>query len=193
MQAIPGNLPDDFKNVDILVNNAGLALGRNKVFDNSHADILAMINTNVTGLAIMSQLFTAGMKARSRGHLINISSIAGHDAYPGGSIYNATKAAVNAFSVASRMDLHDTPVRVSNICPGMTETEFTMVRHGGDEAVNDATYKDIVPLVAEDIADLIAYAVTRPLHVQLADVKVYPTNQGSGNGPMARAGPSLGA
>jgi NADP-dependent 3-hydroxy acid dehydrogenase YdfG len=190
--SMPDSLPDEFKEVDILVNNAGLALGRESIDKNSIDDVVTMINTNVTGLIVMTRVFSEGMKARRRGHIVNVSSIAGHDSYPGGSVYNAAKAAVNAFSTAGRYDMVDTPVRVSNVCPGMCKTEFTLVRHNGDESINDSTYADIVPLTPEDIADQITYCLTRPEHVVVADVKIYPTNQGSGNGPVARVGEGLG-
>jgi NADP-dependent 3-hydroxy acid dehydrogenase YdfG len=175
------------------VNNAGLALGKLPADENIVEDVQTVINTNVTATISMSSLFLPAMRARSRGHLINIGSVAGHEAYPGGSVYNASKFAVTAFTYATRMDLVDSPVRVTCISPGMVSTEFSVVRFKGDQAKADATYEDIVAMNAADVADQVCYAATRPAHVQIADIISYATNQGGAAGPVARVGPSLGA
>ena len=191
-QSLQDNHPD-FSEVDILVNNAGLAVGKSGAHEANMSDVQAMIATNVTGLITMSTTFLPQMHERRRGHLINVSSIAAHDMYPGGSTYNATKSAVTAYTYATRMDLVGTPIRVTAISPGMVETEFSIVRWKGDEAKAASTYDNIVVLKPEDVADNIIYSATRPLRVAIADIIVYPTNQGSGNGPTVKAGKSLGA
>ena len=173
-------LPEQFRNVDILVNNAGLALGKNSVEENVTSDIVRMMTTNVTALIIATTLFTKGMKARGRGHVINVGSIAGHYAYGGGSGYCASKSAVTAFTSAARHDLVGTPIRVTCISPGFAETEFSLVRfEASDDAASKAksVYDNLVPMVADDIADQIIYAATRPAHVQIQDI-AWPTNQG---------------
>ena len=188
-------LPEQFRNVDILVNNAGLALGKNSVEENVTSDIVRMMTTNVTALIIATTLFTKGMKARGRGHVINVGSIAGHYAYGGGSGYCASKSAVTAFTSAARHDLVGTPIRVTCISPGFAETEFSLVRfEASDDAASKAksVYDNLVPMVADDIADQIVYAATRPAHVQIQDIIAWPTNQ-AGPTNIARVGPSLGA
>jgi 3-hydroxy acid dehydrogenase/malonic semialdehyde reductase len=188
-------LPEQFRNVDILVNNAGLALGKNSVEENVTSDIVRMMTTNVTALIIATTLFTKGMKARGRGHVINVGSIAGHYAYGGGSGYCASKSAVTAFTSAARHDLVGTPIRVTCISPGFAETEFSLVRFEASENAADkakSVYDNLVPMVAADIADQIVYAATRPAHVQIQDIIAWPTNQ-AGPTNIARVGPSLGA
>jgi len=189
--ALPAVLPTAYAAVDVLVNNAGLALGTAGAADNSMKDVVQMISTNVTGLMAFTSAFVPGMRTRGRGHLINIGSIAGHEAYAGGSVYCATKHAVNAFTMAARHDLVATPVRVTAISPGMVNTEFSTVRFDGDQSAADAVYADIEPLVAADIADNVMYAATRPKHVQIADIIVLATNQAAAKA-VARVGPSLG-
>jgi len=192
--SLPGRLPEKFANVDVLVNNAGLALGVTGVDKNDMAQLQTQLNTNVLGLAAMCRTFTPSMIARGRGHIINIGSIAGIHAYPNGSLYNASKFAVNGFTQAIRHDLMATPVRVTEIRPGMVQTEFWNVRFGGDgseEAVAKAQ-ENVMPLQAGDIADQVFYVATRPSHVQIADITVYPTNQCSPR-DIARVGESLGA
>mmetsp|Transcript_29097 Transcript_29097/g.77186 ORF Transcript_29097/g.77186 Transcript_29097/m.77186 type:complete len:295 (+) Transcript_29097:7-891(+) len=190
LKSLPEELPDGFKEVGILVNNAGLAIGVSPAWANEVEAVTQMLNTNVAAVICLSAAFLPGMKARGRGHLINIGSVAGHEAYAGGSIYCATKFAVDAFTSSARHDLVGTPVRVTAISPGMVNTEFSTVRLGDKEAA-DAVYKDIEPLYAADIADNVIYAATRPAHVQVADIIVYATNQAAPK-IVARMGPSMG-
>ncbi|KAJ1446371.1 hypothetical protein M885DRAFT_546785 [Pelagophyceae sp. CCMP2097] len=192
LEALPASLPAEFADVDILVNNAGLALGKRSCDANVTADVLLMLQTNVSSLIVATALFSRGMVRRGRGHVINVGSIAGHEAYAGGSVYCATKHAVTAFTAASRHDLVGTPVRVTCISPGFAQTEFALVRFGNDAAAAAATYADLVALSAHDIADQICYAATRPGHVQIADIICWPTNQ-AGPTNIARVGKSLGA
>jgi len=191
IEALPAELPPEFAEVDILVNNAGLALGKRSAAENVTGDVETMIRTNVTALIVATSVFTKGMLARGRGHVINVGSIAGHEAYAGGSVYCATKHAVTAFTSAARHDLVGTPVRVTCVSPGFAETEFSVVRMGGDAAKAAAVYADLVPLSANDIADQIVYAATRPAHVQIADIICWPTNQ-AGPTNIARVGAGLG-
>lgn len=178
--------------VDILVNNAGVALGVATCDENEIEHIRTMIDTNVVAPMALVRVFAPGMKARGLGHIINISSIAAHESYTGGSVYCATKHALNAFTIASRHDLAGTPVRVTAISPGMVETSFSMVRFDGDADKANKVYEGIVPLVAEDIADQVVYSATRPRHVQIADILSYATNQGHAKYCIERKGASLG-
>lgn len=177
MRAAVESLPGDWKNIDVLVNNAGLALGLDKEFEGNPDEWDTMIDTNIKGLLAMTRLIVPGMVERRRGHIINIGSIAGDGAYPGGSVYCATKAAVKALSDGLRIDLVDTPLRVTNIKPGMVETNFSITRFHSDKNRADAVYSGLKPLTADDIADVVCYAATAPAHVQIAEVLVLPTNQ----------------
>lgn len=181
------------KEVDILVNNAGLALGVSGADENNLEDVQTMLATNVMGVMALVRTFAPGMKSRGRGHIVNISSVAGHECYTGGSAYCATKHAVNAFTIASRHDLAGTPIRVTAISPGMVETDFSKVRFGGDAEKAAKVYEGILPMVAEDVADQVIYATTRPRHVQIADVISYATNQGHAKYVVERKGESMGA
>eukprot|EP00927_Polykrikos_kofoidii_P074962 TRINITY_DN7101_c0_g1_i1.p1 TRINITY_DN7101_c0_g1~~TRINITY_DN7101_c0_g1_i1.p1 ORF type:complete len:294 (+),score=42.46 TRINITY_DN7101_c0_g1_i1:78-959(+) len=174
--------------VDILVNNAGLALGVSAADEVSMEDVQTMLQTNVAGVIGMTTAFVPGMRARGKGHLVNISSVAGHECYQGGSVYTATKHAVNAYTTCARHDLAGTPIRVTAISPGMVETEFSVVRFGGDQSKADKVYDGIVPLCPDDIADQIVFATTRPRRVQVADIISYATNQAHAKYVVERKG-----
>ncbi len=173
-------LEGQWKDIDVLVNNAGLVIGVDKEFEGSLDEWDIVIDTNIKGLLAMTRMIVPGMVERGRGHIINIGSIAGDAAYPGGSVYCATKAAVKALSDGLRIDLVDTPLRVTNIKPGMVETNFTVVRYRGDKQRADDFYKGIHPLNGDDIAEVVYYAASAPAHVQIAEVLVMPTNQATG-------------
>jgi len=170
-------LPENFRAVDVLVNNAGLALGLDPVQSAELGDWEVMIDTNIKGLLYMTRLLLPGMVERKRGHIINIGSIAGTWPYPGGNAYGATKAFVGQFSNNLRCDLHGTGVRVTNIEPGLAETEFSMVRFGGDKGKADAVYAGIQSLTAVDIAEIIHWVACRPAHVNINRVEVMPVCQ----------------
>ena len=174
-------LPERYQAIDVLVNNAGLALGMDKEYAGVEADYDTMIDTNITALLMITRLVVPGMIARGRGHIINIGSVAGDAAYPGGSVYCATKAAVKVLSDGLRMDLVDTPLRVTNVKPGLVETNFSVTRFGGDKERADNVYKGIKPLTGDDIADVVYYAASAPAHVQIAEVLVLATHQASGS------------
>ncbi|GHT65813.1 short-chain dehydrogenase [Bacteroidia bacterium] len=175
-QAI-GNLPFEWQAVDILINNAGLVLGVDKEHEGSLDDWEIVIDTNIKGLLTVTRLVVPGMVGRGRGHIINIGSIAGDAAYPGGSVYCATKSAVKLLTDGLRIDLVDTPLRVTNIKPGLVETQFSITRFYGDKTKADAVYKGLEPLTGEDIAETIFFAASAPEHVQIAEVLIMPVNQ----------------
>lgn len=172
-------LPDQWAAIDLLVNNAGLALGLEKEYEGDPEDWNTMIDTNIKGLLTMTRLVVPGMVERGRGHVINIGSLAGDAAYPGGNVYCGTKAAVKAITDGLRMDLADTPVRVTLVKPGLVETNFSNVRFHGDDRRADSVYKGITPLTGADIADVVCYAASAPKHVQIAEVLVLATHQAS--------------
>ena len=163
-----------------MINNAGLVFGVDKEFEGSLDEWDIMIDTNIRALLAMTRMVVPTMVERGAGHIINIGSIAGDAAYPGGSVYCATKAAVKALSDGLRIDLVDTPLRVTNIKPGMVETNFSVTRYRGDKEKADAFYKGIQPLCGADIAEVAYYAASAPAHVQIAEVLVMPTNQATG-------------
>ena len=173
-------LPEQWKSIDILINNAGLAVGVDKEHEGDFDEWDAMIDTNIKALLSMTRLVVPGMVERGTGHIINIGSIAGDAAYPGGSVYCATKAAVKALSDGLRIDLVDTPLRVTNIKPGMVETNFSVVRFRGDKERADNVYKGIKPLNGDDIAEIAYFAASAPEHMQVAEILVMPTNQATG-------------
>lgn len=174
------SLKGRWRDIDVLINNAGLVFGVDKEFQGDLDEWDVMIDTNIRGLLSMTRLVTPGMVERGRGHIINIGSIAGDAAYPGGSVYCATKAAVKALSDGLRIDLVDTPLRVTNIKPGMVETNFSVVRFRGDKVKADNFYKGIKPLTGDDIAETIYFAASAPAHIQLAEILIMPTNQATG-------------
>lgn len=180
MQQAVDSLQGQWKHVDVLINNAGLVIGMDKEHEGSLDEWDIVIDTNIKALLAMTRLIVPGMVERGCGHVINIGSIAGDAAYAGGSVYCATKAAVKALSDGLRIDLVDTPVRVTNIKPGMVETNFSVIRFRGDQDKADAVYKGIRPLTGEDIADVVYYAASAPAHVQIAEVLVMPTYQATG-------------
>ena len=174
------SLPDEWKPIDVLVNNAGLAIGVDKEHEGCLEEWDIVIDTNIKALLAMTRMVVPGMVERGRGHIINIGSIAGDAAYPGGSVYCATKAAVKALSDGLRIDLVDTPLRVTNIKPGLVETNFSVVRFRGNNEKADNVYKGIRPLTGEDIAEVVYFAASAPEHMQIAEVLVMPTNQATG-------------
>lgn len=165
--------------VDILINNAGLAKGADAVFEASFEDWDTMIDTNIKGLLTMTRLITPSMKQRNTGHVINIGSIAGHESYPGGSVYCATKHAVKAITEATKKDLHGTNVRVSMVSPGLVDTEFSNVRFEGDDKKAEQVYEGLKALNAQDIAEIIHFTANRPPHVNIMDTIVLPVAQSS--------------
>lgn len=171
------SIPAEFRDVDILVNNAGVGRGMDKLHEGSVDDWEEMIDTNVKGLLYITRLIVPGMVKRNSGHIINVGSIAGQEVYPGGNIYCASKHAVHAISQALRMELVDTPLRVTEIAPGMVETEFSVVRFHGDREQANNVYKGLDPLIGIDIAELIIFVADRPAHVQINEVIVMPTAQ----------------
>jgi 3-hydroxy acid dehydrogenase / malonic semialdehyde reductase len=173
------NLPEPWSQVDILINNAGLSRGLDKLYEGSIQDWEEMIDTNIKGLLYMTRLLVPGMVERDRGQIINIGSIAGHQAYPGGAVYCATKAAVRTLSTGLKMDLLGTAVRVSEIDPGMVETEFSQVRFHGDSERAKKVYENITPLTPEDIAEVVLFCATRPPHVNISELVVLATDQAS--------------
>ena len=168
-----------FKNIDLLINNAGLVIGVEKAHETPESDVDTMLDTNVKGVLNVIRSVVPTMVANDKGHVINISSIAGHEAYPGGSIYCASKHAVDALTKSLRMDLVDTNIRVTAISPGLVDTEFSLVRFKGDEKRAAAVYQGLEALVAKDIAEAVHFASTRPPHVQIADIIIFPTKQAS--------------
>ena len=174
-------LPQEWKSIDVLVNNAGLAIGVDKEYEGNLDEWDVVIDTNVKALLSMTRLVVPGMVERGRGHIINIGSIAGDAAYPGGSVYCATKAAVKALSDGLRIDLVDTPLRVTNIKPGLVETNFSVVRFRGDKERADNVYRGIKPLTGDDIAEVAYFAASAPEHMQVAEILVMPTYQATGS------------
>ena len=173
-------LPQEWKSIDVLINNAGLAIGVDKEHEGSLDEWDVMIDTNIKALLSMTRLVVPGMVERGKGHIINIGSIAGDAAYPGGSVYCATKAAVKALSDGLRIDLVDTPLRVTNIKPGLVETNFSVVRFRGDKEKADNVYRGIKPLNGDDIAEVAYFAASAPEHMQVAEILVMPTYQATG-------------
>jgi NADP-dependent 3-hydroxy acid dehydrogenase YdfG len=163
----------------ILVNNAGMARGRDPIDKLRDEDIVDMIETNVTGLLRVTRAFLPGMIAQGYGHIINMGSYAAHGAYEGGVVYVPTKHAVRAVSQVMRLELSGSNLRVTEVQPGLVETEFSVVRHHGDEGQAKNVYKGFTPLTAEDIADVIVWAATRPAHVNISEVVLTPTAQAS--------------
>ena len=178
--AIQG-LPAEWQQVDVLINNAGGAWGLEPEYEGSYADWDTMIDTNIKGLLTMTRLIVPGMVERNRGHVVNIGSVAGDAAYAGGNVYCATKSAVKALSDGLRIDVAHTSVRVTNIKPGLVETNFSVTRFHGDKERADNVYKGIMPLTGKDIAESVYYAVSAPAHVQVAEILILATHQANGS------------
>jgi len=177
VEAAIKKIPEDWKNIDVLINNAGLALGLEPLFEGDFAQWEQMIDTNVKGLLFMTRLIVPEMIERGIGHVVNLSSIAGKEAYANGGIYCATKHAVEAITKSLRIDLLPHGIKVSSVSPGMVNTEFSQVRFDGDKEKADAVYKGLDPLLAEDIADAIGWIISRPKHVNINDILIMPTAQ----------------
>lgn len=176
---ILGNLPVEWTNIDVLVNNAGLAVGLNPIHQGVVDDWERMIDTNIKGLLYVTRIISPGMVERKKGHIINIASISAKEVYPNGNVYCATKHAVDALSKGMRMDLLSYGIRVTQVCPGAVETEFSVVRFKGDKGRADQVYQGFTPLDAANIADAVYYAVSCPPHVDVQDILVMPTAQAS--------------
>ncbi len=174
-------LPKAWQEIDVLINNAGLALGLDKEYEGSVDDWDTMIDTNIKGLLNMTRLIVPGMVERNSGHVINIGSVAGDAAYANGNVYCATKAAVKALTDGLRIDVSHSAVRVTNLKPGLVETNFSVTRFHGDEEKAANVYKGIKPLTGDDIADVAFYAASAPAHVQIAEVLILATHQASGS------------
>lgn len=172
--------------VDVLVNNAGLAVGLDPLHEGEPDDWDRMIDTNVRGLLNVSRAVLPGMVARNRGHVFNVGSMAGADPYANAAVYCASKAAVEALSTSLRKELVGTDLRVSLIVPGLTQTEFSLVRFKGDAARAEQPYERVTPLSGDDIADAIVWVAGRPAHVQIAEVVILPTAQAGGGGVARR-------
>ena len=170
-------LPNDWNNLDVLINNAGLAAGLDFLFAGDIEDWERMIDTNLKGLLYVTKAILPTMITRNQGHIINIGSIAGHEVYPKGNVYCATKYAVRALTKGLKMDLLGTAIRVSSIDPGAVQTEFSEVRFHGDKARAQAVYAGMTPLTAADIADAAIYCASRPAHVNISEMLILPTDQ----------------
>lgn len=174
-----GSLPANWKNVDVLINSAGNAHGLDPIQTGKLDDWDAMIDINVKGLLYVCHEVVPGMAERKSGHVVNIGSIAGKEVYPNGNVYSASKFAVDALTRGMRIDLNTAGIKVTSINPGMVETEFSLVRFKGDANRSAQVYKGLDPLTGKDIADLILFTITRPAHVVLADITIFPTAQAS--------------
>ncbi|MCJ7644071.1 MAG: SDR family oxidoreductase [Candidatus Aminicenantes bacterium] len=179
VEAAVSGLTAEWAAIEVLVNNAGLSRGLDKLHEGKLQDWDEMIDTNIKGLLYVSRAVIPGMVARGRGHVINIGSIAGHEVYPLGNVYCATKFAVKALSKGLRLDLNGTGVRVTSVDPGLTETEFSVVRFHGDADRAGKVYQGYTPLVPDDIADAVVYCATRPARVNVSEMIVMPTDQAS--------------
>ncbi|UCE24034.1 MAG: SDR family oxidoreductase [Candidatus Zixiibacteriota bacterium] len=172
-------LPPEWRDIDVLINNAGLSRGLDRFHEASLDDWEEMIDTNIKGLLYLSRIIAPLMVKRGRGHIINIGSIAGHEVYPRGNVYCATKHAVDAITKGMRLDLVETPVKVSTVDPGLVQTEFSMVRFRGDVDRAKSVYQGYRPLGGDDIADAVFWIASRPDHVQVAEIVIFPSAQAS--------------
>jgi len=174
-----GSLPKEWQKIDILINNAGNAHGFDPFHTGNMDDWEAMIDINVKGLLYVSKALIPGMVERKTGHIVNIGSIAGKEVYPNGNVYCASKHAVDAINNGMRIDLNKYGIKVSQVSPGLVDTEFSLVRFKGDQDKSDMAYKGMEPLTGYDIAELILFIVTRPPHVNISDSIIFPTAQAS--------------
>ncbi len=174
-------LKDKWAKIDVLINNAGLALGLDKEYEGDFDDWDTMIDTNIKGLLNMTRFVVPAMVERNEGHIINVGSVAGDAAYANGNVYCATKAAVKTITDGLRIDVAESNVRVTNLKPGLVQTNFSNVRFHGDDARADNVYKGVKPLTGDDIADVAFYAASAPAHVQIAEVLVLATHQANGS------------
>ena len=171
------SLPPEWTEIEILINNAGLSRGMEKLHEGSIEDWEEMIDANLKGLLYVSRAIVPGLVSRGKGHIVNIGSIAGRHAYPGGNVYCASKAGVRAISQGLKLDLLGTPIRVSEIDPGLVETEFSVVRFHGDEERAKTVYDGLTPLTPDDVADVVFFCTTRPARVNISEVLLVPTDQ----------------
>lgn len=176
-----GSLTEPFNRIELLVNNAGLARGLEPIDQGSPEDWNEMIDTNVKGLLWVTKAVIPGMLRAGCGQVITIGSFAGHETYPGGSVYCATKHAVRSITDGLRIDYYDTPLRFTLISPSLIETEFSLVRFHGDQKKAKGPYRGITPLTSEDVADAVVYAATRPVHLNINDIIMMPISQGTTN------------
>lgn len=179
VQAAIENLSEEWKAIDILVNNAGLARGLNKIHEGETEHWEEMIDTNIKGLLYVTRMISPLMVARGHGHIINIGSIAGHEVYPSGNVYCASKFAVNALTQGTRMDLIDKNIKVSTVDPGMVQTEFSKVRFSGNEEKAEKVYQGMNPLNPDDIAEAVLFCATRKANVNINEIIIMPTAQAS--------------
>ena len=173
------SLPSQWSAIDVLINNAGLSRGLDKLYQADFQDWEEMIDTNIKGLLYMTRYIVPGMVSRGTGHVINIGSIAGHQTYPGGNVYCGSKAAVKSITEGLKQDLLGTAVRVTSVDPGLVETEFSEVRFHGDSDRAKKVYQGMTPLTPDDVADVVFFCATRPVHVNINDVILMPTEQAS--------------
>lgn len=179
VEAFFAALPDEWSRVEVLVNNAGLSRGLDRIHEGKRQDWEEMIDTNLKGLLYVTRAVLPGMVRRNSGQVLNIGSIAGRETYPGGNVYSATKFAVSGLTRSMKMDLLGTAVRVTDVQPGLVETEFSRVRYRGDETKAAATYRGLTPLTPMDVAEVVLFCATRPPHVNISEVLFTPTDQAS--------------
>lgn len=177
VESAVASLPESWRAIDILINNAGLSRGLDKLYEGNIQDWEEMIDTNIKGLLYVSRAVVPGMVDRARGHIVNIGSTAGHQTYPGGNVYCATKAAVKSITEGLKQDVLGTPIRVSSVDPGLVETDFSNVRFHGDRDRASKVYRGLTPLTAADVAEVILFCATRPPHVNLMDIVMMPVDQ----------------
>ncbi len=177
VESVIADLPADWSDIDVLVNNAGLSRGLEPVHQGNRDDWEEMIDTNIKGLLWLTRAVVPGMVSRDCGHVINIGSVSGHDVYPGGAVYCGTKYAVHAITTGLRIDLKGTRVRCTTVDPGMVESEFSLVRFHGDADKADPVYRNFPPLQPGDVAEAVVWSASRPAHVNVGEIILWPTDQ----------------